>query len=175
MRRTRRIVLAALTLAVMAVAGCAAFLWTQGYRVYVVHTGSMTPTYSPGYVVIDAPARDGYHPGDVITFRHSAYTTDVVTHRITHITESGLIHTKGDANRSADVWQIRPDQVRGRVVAGIPLLGYLAVFLQQPPGVGALATSTLMIVLLWGLFFGVSGTSLARHRHPPADAASGAA
>jgi signal peptidase I len=165
------VVLAALTLAVLAVAGCTAFLWAQGYRVYVVHTGSMTPTYTPGYLVIDAPAREGYQPGDVITFQHSAYTTDVVTHRITHITSTGLIHTKGDANRSADVWQIRPDQVRGRVVAGVPLLGYLAVFLRQPPGVGALATSTLMIVLLWGLFFQTTAAApRGRHREVPVGA-----
>lgn len=150
MRGKRRVAPAALTLIVLAFA---AFLWAQGYRAYVVHTGSMTPTYTPGYLVIDAPAHDSYRPGDVITFRHSPYTTDVVTHRITHITDTGLIHTKGDANRSADAWQIHPDQVRGRVVAGIPFLGYLVVFLQQPPGLGALATTTLMIILLWGLFF----------------------
>jgi signal peptidase len=172
--KIRRIALAAVALAVLAVAGGTAFLWAQGYRVYVIHTGSMTPTYTPGYLMIDAPARDGYHPGDVITFRHSAYTTDVVTHRITHIMPNGLIHTKGDGNRTADVWQIRPDQVRGRVIAGIPLLGYLAVFLQQPSGIGSLATAAFMSVLLWGLFFandspGNAGP-LGRHRRLPARA-----
>jgi signal peptidase len=130
-----------------------AVLWTQGYRVYVIHTGSMDPTYRPGDVVIDRPAQHRYHAGEVITFRHSAETTDVVTHRITDITPAGLIHTKGDANRTADVWDIRPDQVGGSVVFGVRGLGYLLVFLHQPAGVAALAVAALGIALLWTSFF----------------------
>ena len=80
-------------------------------------------------------------------------STDVVTHRITDITKAGLIHTKGDANRTADVWEIRPNQVRGAVVAGIPFAGYVAVYLQQPAGVASVITAVLALMLLWGLWF----------------------
>jgi signal peptidase len=123
-----------------------------GYRVYIVHTGSMVPTYNPGDVVIDRPVRALPRPGEVITFRHSA-APDVVTHRVTDVTAAGLIHTKGDANATADVWDITPAMVRGSVARGVPRLGYLLVFLRQPAGIGALGCSVIALTLLWSLFF----------------------
>ena len=56
------------------IAGAGVWLWHSGYRAYVVHTGSMSPNYKPGSLVIDGPAKGNYHPGEVITFRHSALT-----------------------------------------------------------------------------------------------------
>lgn len=153
MRIARRIFLATIIALIVGIGATGAWLWHSGYRAYVVHTGSMSPTYKPGALVIDGPAKGGYHRGEVITFRHSAQTTDVVTHRITDVTSTGLIHTKGDANRTADVWDIRPDQVRGRVVAGLPFAGYLAVYLQQPAGVASVILALLALILLWGLWF----------------------
>ena len=87
--------------------------WHSGYRAYVIHTGSMESTLMPGDLIIDRPVTGELQPGEIITFRHSA-GPDLVTHRITDITAAG-IHTKGDANRSADVWLINP--VRTRYVA----------------------------------------------------------
>lgn len=122
-----------------------------GFRLYIVHTGSMTPALNPGDVVVDRPAST-LRRGEIVTFQHSFATTDVVTHRITRV-EHGLIHTKGDANRTADVWEIRPSQVRGSVVHRIPYLGYVLVFLKQPAGVCAVMAFALTVMLLWGLFF----------------------
>ena len=129
------------------------WLWQDGYRAYVVHTGSMQPNYKSGSLVIDRPADHDFQRGDVITFRHSAITKDVVTHRVRDITAAGLIHTKGDGNGAADVWDIRPDQVSGVVIAGIPLAGYVVVFLQQPAGIASVMLAVLAMWLLWGLFF----------------------
>lgn len=145
----------ALALALLLMAGAAATIgtfWLQGYRIYVVHTGSMEPTYQPGDLVIDRPV-SRVRPGEVITFRHSDATTDVVTHRVTAVSPAGLIHTKGDANATADVWEIRPDQVQGQVSLHLRGFGYLAVYLKQPAGLASLITSLLAVVLLWGLFF----------------------
>ncbi len=153
MRVARRIVLALMLATLVATVGAGVWLWQSGYRAYVVHTGSMSPTYRPGSLVIDGPAKGNYHPGEVITFRHSSYTTDVVTHRITDITNTGLIHTKGDANRTADVWDIRPSQVRGAVLGGIPLAGYVVVYLQHPLGVASVVTTFIALLLLWDLWF----------------------
>jgi signal peptidase len=155
---------ATLTLAVLCVLATGAVLWREGYRVYVIHTGSMTPTYRPGDIVVDRPAQKQYRPGEVITFLHSGTSSDLVTHRITDITPAGLIHTKGDANASADVWDIRPDQVKGSTMFGVRDLGYLVVFLQQPAGVAAVATSTVGLILLWSLCFPADSTPLARRR-----------
>ena len=153
MRVVRRIRLAAMVMVLGAIAALGAHLWAAGYRLYIVHTGSMTPTLVPGDVVVDRPARGDYRVGNVITFRHSVRTTDVVTHRITAITPTGLVHTKGDANATADVWSIRPDQVEGVVSTRAPLAGYVIVFLRQPTGLAAAFTSTVALLLLWGLFF----------------------
>jgi signal peptidase len=153
MSTVRSIIRATLACAVLVTLISGVVLWTQGYRGYVIHTGSMDPTYRPGDVVIDRPAQHRYHAGEVITFLHSSETTDVVTHRITDITPTGLIHTKGDANRTADVWDIRPDQVRGSVAMSVSGLGYFLVFLHQPTGVASLGLSVLALVLLWTLFF----------------------
>jgi signal peptidase len=141
-----------LTCLLLALLATGAGLLHNGYRLYVVHTGSMVPTYRPGDVVIDRPGQQ-VKPGQVITFRHSA-APDLVTHRVTEISAAGIIHTKGDANPTADVWDIRPDMVRGSVAWHVPLLGYLLVFLKQPAGIGALASSLLALIMLWSLFFG---------------------
>jgi signal peptidase I len=148
----RRLLMAALALPVIAVIGVGLVGWSQGYRLYVVHTGSMDPTYRPGDVVLDAPAAAGYRPGQVITFRHSALTTDVVTHRVVAVRAAGIT-TKGDANATPDAWTIRPAQVQGRTVGAVPRLGYLVVYLQQPQGVLSILTAAASIMLLWGICF----------------------
>jgi signal peptidase len=126
-------------------------LWLHGYRMYVVHTGSMTPTLNPGDLVIDK-RQTALRAGEIITFRHSDLTSDVVTHRIQSVTLAG-IHTKGDANRSADAWTIRPDQVQGHVVLKLHGFGYLAVYFKQPTGVASFAVGVVGLLLLYGLFF----------------------
>jgi signal peptidase len=124
-------VVAGALLAAVAVAVLLAVLaWHAGVRLYAVRTGSMTPTYPIGSVVVDAPVESPVQVGDVITFR----TGDgLVTHRVVAHGAVGL-KTKGDANRSPDPWTIPTDYVRGTVVAGIPYAGYALVFLQQPTG-----------------------------------------
>ena len=159
MRVARRISRVITGLALVGIVSAVVWFFASGHRAYVVHTGSMSPTYKPGSLVIDAPAHGNYHPGEVITFRHSALTTDVVTHRVTDITSTGIIHTKGDANRTADVWDIRPDQVRGTVITGLPFAGYVVVYLQQPAGIGSVVTALLGLILLWGLCFPAAGAA----------------
>jgi signal peptidase len=154
----RRVTFVLVALLIFGVGGAIATYYAKGYRVWVVHTGSMEPNYMPGDVVIDGPPTGDYHRGEVLTFRHSDLTTDVVTHRVTRITSTGLIHTKGDANATADVWEIRPDQVQGQVVTKVKYVGYLLIFLRQPAGIGAIATVVFAMVLLWRMFFPPTGS-----------------
>lgn len=134
------------------VAGTAGALWSNGYRLYAVRTGSMTPTYLPGDLVVDGPTSATYRVGTVVTFRHGTSPDAVTTHRVHAVTRAGL-QTKGDANRSPDPTPVATSQVLGRVVAGVPRGGYLLVFLQQPAGVGATMTLVLSLVLAWRMFF----------------------
>lgn len=152
MKLVRTLALALAALAAMACVSAALWFSHEGHGLYVVKTGSMAPTYSPGDVVVDSPAAGGYRPGDVLTFQISA-SGDLVTHRFIRVDEDGRLHTKGDANKTADAWALRPGQVRGVVESHVPKLGYLIVFLRQPAGIAGVMTSALSIFLLWGLCF----------------------
>lgn len=168
MRVWRHLASALIVLAVLGVGVTGIALHFMGYRVYVIHTGSMSPTYKPGDVVIDRKSAGPYRAGQVITFLHSDLAQDVVTHRITDVTPAGLIHTKGDANSTADVWDIRPQQVQGRTITGVRRLGYALVFLKQPTGGLSLACATLGLLLLWKLFFGPPPPAKRSGRHASA-------
>lgn len=134
-------------------AGGVAARTVDAYRLFVVHTGSMEPAITPGDIVVDRRDITALKPGDVITFRYSDSSTEVVTHRVAAIDDDGTITTKGDANDTDDLWAVRPDQVIGRVTALVPGLGYAVVYLQHPTGLVSLATTVLCIALLWQLFF----------------------
>lgn len=137
--------------------------WHNGYRLYIVETGSMAPAILSGDAVLDGPPRRTYHPGEIITFRHSAQTADLVTHRITDVGR-GLIQTKGDANRTADSFGIRPDQVQGVYVMKFPQLGYLLIFLKRPAGIASLVLIVFALLLL--------GRLLSRAEKAPQSAAT---
>ena len=146
----RRALVSVLVAVALGLAVGAATAWHDGYRVYEVRTGSMTPTYPTGALVVDAPASDGAPTvGDVITFRVS---TGLVTHRVSSISAAGYA-TKGDANPTPDAWTIPRGDVVGHVVAGLAGGGYVLVFFQQPTGAVTVVTALLALSLLWGLFF----------------------
>jgi signal peptidase len=141
--------LGAMLLCTFAISGILA--WHNGYRLFIVHTGSMAPTILAGDVVLDGPPKAAYRAGEVITFRHSDRSTDLVTHSVIDF-KGGVIHTKGDANRTADVWNIRPDQVQGVVLRRLPRLGYLFVFLKQPLGLASVLFAGIALVLVRKVF-----------------------
>ena len=151
MRFRRRVGWSLLALMFASVVAVGFGFWHSGYRAYVIHTGSMESTLMPGDLIIDRPVTGELQPGEIITFRHSA-GPDLVTHRITDITAAG-IHTKGDANRSADVWDIPPAFVQGSVHWQLPGFGYAVTFLKQPTGLAAIIAALVGLILLWGLFF----------------------
>lgn len=171
----RRVTISLITLLVLGVAGTAAMLWHQGYRAYIIHTGSMSPELVPGDLVIDRPAKTTPKPGQIITFQHSPTDAGgLVTHRVVAVTQFG-IKTKGDANDSADVWTIKPGWVHGSVQYRVPYGGYVSYFLQQPTGLGACLASLFALIFLWRMFFppeeGEQAVPPAR-RPSPAHAAS---
>lgn len=152
MRLFRRLALSGAGLAVgMAVAG-GMVAWHQGYRIYVIHTGSMVPTLRSGDAVLDRPSHNAVSPGEIVTFTVRSGPDSVVTHRVASVS-GGAIHTKGDANRTVDPWTIQRPQVVGSAQATLPLMGYALVYLQHPQGFASVLTVILGLILLWQLFF----------------------
>lgn len=167
MRIISRAVLGAVVLLGVTAAAVVGIGWHQGYRVYVVHTGSMMPTLRPGDAILDAPAPASVHPGEVIAFAMHSGPDSVVTHRVASISD-GIVRTKGDANRTIDPWTLQLSQVVGTSVTLLPRVGFVIVYLKQPQGLASVIVLALAFTLLWQLFFpGQPSTSpqpASRHR-----------
>jgi len=115
-------------------------------RVYVVHTGSMTPTIpSKSAVLVDERS---YHVGQVISFRESGA---VVTHRFVGLNPDGTLITKGDANTTVDPWKTTRADVVGGVVAAPRDLGYWLIYLKKPLGAASVLFTVICIGLIWSI------------------------
>jgi len=164
MRVMKRVAIALLALVLLAVVAGAAIAWSQGYRLYAVQSGSMSPTFPTGSLVVDGPpAADGGAHGEVITFKIG---DGLVTHRVVESSPTGLT-TKGDANATDDPWTISQENVVGQVVAAVPRLGYVLVFFKQPSGVLAVVTGLWTMIMLWKLFFPPAKQESASSETPP--------
>jgi signal peptidase len=98
--------------------------------------GSMGSTAPIGSVaVIEDVPPESLEVGDVIVFRppSSGKAREPLMHRIISIEEvdgQRVVGTKGDANESADPWQLRLSGEGGRLVYVVPYVGYLLWFFQ---------------------------------------------
>ncbi len=123
-----------------------------GLQVYFVMSGSMEPNYKTGsliYVKEIEPSELAVD--DVITFKLTVNTT--ATHRIIEIipkeeNRSNLsFKTKGDANNAPDASLVNSKDIIGVPIFTIPYLGYLASYIQQPPGMYIALTTSIIFIL----------------------------
>ena len=124
-----------------------------GFQVFAVLSGSMEPTYHTGSLIYvkDVDYRD-IEVGQVITFMLDEDT--VATHRVIEVvpdeTDASVIRyrTKGDANEAEDGSLVHYKNVIGIPVFSIPRLGYLANYIQNPPGMYIAISVGAMLLLL---------------------------
>ena len=110
-----------------------------GFKVFTVLSGSMEPTYHTGSVIyVKEVDYTTLQAGDVITF---AISEDMVaTHRIVGVVPDDedpsvlRYRTKGDANDAEDGTLVHYKNIVGKPVFTIPYLGYIASYIQSPPG-----------------------------------------
>ena len=147
---TTLIVVAVLVLALL-LAGVRLF----GLQVFAVLSGSMEPAYHTGSLIYVKKV-DPFElkEGDVITFMLSEDT--IATHRIAGVVpdedDPSVIRfrTKGDANDSEDGGLVHYKNVLGTPVFTIPYLGYVAEYIQHPPGLYVtIAVGAFLILLMF--------------------------
>lgn len=126
-----------------------------GIQTYVVLSGSMEPTYPTGSLLyVKHIDTNELKVGDPITFMVDEDT--VATHRIIEIIpddeDSSILRfrTQGDANNSPDGTSVHYKNVIGKPILCIPYMGYVANFVQNPPGKYlAIGAAAILIVLVF--------------------------
>lgn len=122
-----------------------------GLQPYTVLSGSMEPTYPVGSLIyVKEVDPQDVEVGQPITF---VLNEDLVvaTHRVIEIDEENQrFYTKGDANDAADGEPVHFKNLIGIPIFSIPYLGYLAAYIQQPPGLYlCIAAGALLLLLVF--------------------------
>lgn len=112
---------------VIGVTGTHIFL---GYSGFTVLSGSMTPTFRTGDVIVaEKIAPLNARIGDIVSFRSPDDPKRLITHRVIAMrAKQGEVSfvTRGDANTGVERWTIPDDGVLGHVKYKIPKIGYIA-------------------------------------------------
>ena len=112
-----------------------------GVGASVVLTGSMEPTLKANDLVFVAE-QDDYKVDDIVVYQSS---NQLIIHRIISIADDKVI-TKGDANNTSDD-PITKDQIKGRYVFRIPLIGFVFKILKTVPG--TICVLALVVFLMY--------------------------
>ncbi|MBQ2960409.1 MAG: signal peptidase I [Oscillospiraceae bacterium] len=136
-----------------------------GLQVFTVLSGSMEPVYHTGSLIYVKDIEDTRNipDGTVITYMVSDDT--IVTHRVVTAVpdeeDPSVVRyrTKGDANDIEDGTMVHYKNIIGTPIFSIPKLGYVANFIQNPPGtyitisLGAIFVLLLFLPELWATIF----------------------
>jgi signal peptidase len=146
MRRMKYLKILSMILVPVLLLASFVFLKTQSasYKVYVIHTGSMSPNIPSGSAVL--VHKGHYRVGQVVTYTEQGLT---ITHRLLSIGPTGLITTKGDANRTPDPWHPSKTSIIGGVVIAPRWVGYWIIYFKNPEGLGSLFLAVLAIWQIW--------------------------
>ena len=124
-----------------------------GMHAYTVLSGSMEPTYHVGSLVfVKSVDASEVRAGDPITYLVAE--KQVVTHRCVEVLPDPddpdvlRFRTKGDANNTEDGSLVHSSNLIGKPVFSIPLLGFAANYIQNPPGTYvAIAVAAIVLLL----------------------------
>lgn len=124
-----------------------------GLQVFTVLSGSMEPTYHTGSLIYVKKV-DPYtiEPGQPITFMLDENT--IATHRVVGVVPDEedptviRFRTKGDANDAEDGSLVHYKNVIGTPIFSIPYLGYVADYIQHPPGMYIAISAGAVLLLL---------------------------
>lgn len=145
--------------------------WLLGWQLQSVQSGSMTPTYAVGsLIVVGSVDPANIRPGTPIVFQDPKDAGRIVTHRVIDILDGTppAFITKGDANATQDSMPVGPERVRGQVLWNVTLLGHVMEWLQWP--------RSLVLVIVPAVLLFLQGRSSgqgASERRRPSTTSSG--
>ena len=124
-----------------------------GFTPFTILSGSMSPAYAVGDVVIDEHISPlTARPGDVVTFTDPKRDGKTVTHRVERLFRDGAqvrFTTRGDANNTSEVWTVPTDGTIGRVRMQVPKVGWALQWAHSREGrLGLIAIPAALLALL---------------------------
>lgn len=128
--------------------------WLLGWQLQSVESGSMTPAYPIGSLLVIGQIDAGdVEPGMAIVFEDPREAGRLVTHRVVRTTSGETLQfvTQGDANATSDPAPVPARLVRGRVLWHVSHLGSVLGWLQWPRSFVLLvvAPGLLLVALEW--------------------------
>lgn len=115
---------------ILFIAGLVFIRFSPGYSFSVVRSGSMSPTFRTGDVIITGPLAGNVEPGMIIMYQHGDET---ISHRVLSVNGDTLV-MKGDTLNNPDPWQVTLSSVRGTYLFKIPYIGYAVSFIKTKLG-----------------------------------------
>jgi len=155
-RRAGAIFGAAVTIVITILFTCTAFaVFFFHLSLHPVLTGSMRPTYGPGWAIVTKPIPvSQVRPGDIVLFKPPGNVAQYA-HRVVTVSgspEHPVITTKGDANPAPDVWHARLNgSTVPEVIAEVPALGWVMVDIRDQ-------WSHVVLVSILGIALCIVGT-----------------
>lgn len=138
-----------------------AFNLPGNYKMFVVMSGSMEPKIKTGSIVVVKPQKE-YQEGEIVTFNDSDKPNLSVTHRIFSVKEENdtkVFTTKGDANKSPDINEIRKGQILGKEILAIPYIGYIINFTKTQTGL-ILVIVIPAVIIIYNEFMNIKNEAL---------------
>lgn len=154
MKKIFRILKNALIILICLLFVLVAAMTVSGAKGYSVASDSMAPELHRGDVVfVKSVPFDELEKGDIVTVSFKS-GDGTYTHRIVEIDyDKKEIRTAGDKTGTIDTESASEEQISGKVLFSIPLLGYLSLLMTDTTYAAAIAIFVL-IVMAAGFFAG---------------------
>lgn len=122
-----------------------------GYTPFVVATGSMEPVLRVHDIIVTKKVQENeLKIGDIISY-HDKENNIVITHRIVRIEENNenkIFVMKGDNNNTEDKIKVSINNIQGKYVFSIPLIGKIAAFINTPSDLIIIITGIILIYII---------------------------
>ncbi len=102
-----------------------------GWHSGVLLSGSMSPAFSAGDIVLSQPVSAPPRPGRVVAVNDPVRPGRILVHRLVDFDQHGELVTKGDANEVNDSSPVPRSDLLGVVRLRIPRIGLVAVWAHQ--------------------------------------------